>query len=85
MAFLLPLDSFFTIFNNMITFKEYSELVPVLNQWTEAYAAGNPIVEDNVYDKEYIKLKEFEAANPDLSSMIPLLVMSSMEQVDSAR
>lgn len=65
MAFLLPLDSFFTIFNNMITFKEYSELVPVLNQWAEAYAAGNPIVEDNVYDKEYIKLKEFEAANPD--------------------
>ena len=48
----------------MIDFNEYVTLVGVLNEWAQAYAAGEQIVTDDIYDKNYIKLKEFEAANP---------------------
>lgn len=49
----------------MIDFMQYSELVDVLNAWAKAYAEGNQTVTDDVYDKNYLLLKEFEAANPD--------------------
>jgi len=48
----------------MIDFNEYVSLVETLNEWAKAYSAGNSIVTDDVYDKKYIQLKEFEAANP---------------------
>lgn len=48
-----------------IDFFEYCELITTLNAWNEAYANGNPIVSDAVYDVEYQKLKQFERANPD--------------------
>jgi len=49
----------------MIDFKQYTEMCDVLTQWAKEYAAGTPSVPDDVYDKNYIMLKEFEAANPD--------------------
>ena len=48
----------------MIDFNEYVSLVGTLNDWAKAYSAGEPVVTDDVYDKNYIKIKEFEAANP---------------------
>lgn len=48
-----------------IDFFEYCELITTLNAWNEAYANGNPVVSDAVYDVEYQKLKQFERANPD--------------------
>ena len=36
----------------------------VLTHWAREYAKGNEVVPDAVYDKNYILLKEFEAANP---------------------
>lgn len=48
----------------MIDFNKYSELVDVLNVWAKEYADGKPSVADDVYDKNYLLLKEFEAANP---------------------
>ena len=50
----------------MIDFFEYADLIPKLNDWTKAYADGNPVVSDVVYDEEYKKLKEFELNNPDM-------------------
>jgi DNA ligase (NAD+) len=50
--------------NATIDFFEYCELIEKLNEWTEAYEQGNPIVSDVVYDEEYKKLKLFERANP---------------------
>ena len=48
----------------MIDFNEYVSLVGTLNEWAKAYSAGNSIVTDDVYDRKYIQLKEFETANP---------------------
>lgn len=48
----------------MVSYMEYASLVETLNQWAEAYAKGEPLVEDNVYDRKYLELKEFEMANP---------------------
>jgi DNA ligase (NAD+) len=48
----------------MIDFNEYVSLVGTLNEWAKAYSAGTPTVNDDVYDKKYIQIKEFEAANP---------------------
>lgn len=50
----------------MIDFFEYAEYVTKLNEWGKAYADGNPVVSDAVYDTEYKKLKAFELANPDM-------------------
>lgn len=50
----------------MIDFKQYAEMCDVLTQWAREYAAGTPSVSDDVYDKNYILLKEFEAANPSV-------------------
>ena len=49
----------------MIDFKQYTELCETLTQWAKEYAAGTPSVTDDVYDKNYLLLKEFEAANPN--------------------
>ena len=49
----------------MIDFNQYTEMCDVLTQWAREYAAGTPSVSDDVYDKNYILLKEFEAANPN--------------------
>lgn len=48
----------------MIDFNEYSALCETLTKWAEYYAAGNEVVSDDVYNANYLKLKEFEAANP---------------------
>jgi len=50
----------------MIDVLEYADLIVKLNKWLEAYAKGNSIVSDKVYDEEYKKLKQFERANPSL-------------------
>jgi len=50
----------------MIDFFEYADLINKLNDWAKAYADGNSVVSDVVYDEEYKKLKEFELANPDM-------------------
>ena len=50
----------------MIDFKQYAELCDVLTQWARAYALGESPVPDDVYDRNYILLKEFEAANPSV-------------------
>jgi len=50
----------------MIDFFEYLDLIPKLNEWNKAYADGNPIVSDSVYDGEYKKLKDFEINQPDM-------------------
>lgn len=50
----------------MIDFKQYAEMCGVLTQWAREYAAGTPSVPDDVYDRNYILLKEFEAANPSV-------------------
>lgn len=50
----------------MIGFKQYAELCDVLTQWARAYALGESPVPDDVYDRNYILLKEFEAANPSV-------------------
>ena len=50
----------------MIDFKQYAELCEVLTQWARAYALGESPVTDDVYDRNYILLKEFEAANPSV-------------------
>lgn len=49
----------------IIDYMEYAKLVDVLNQWAKAYAAGESVVSDDVYDKNYLKLKKFEIAKPD--------------------
>ena len=49
----------------MLDFKTYSELCETLSQWASEYSAGTPSVPDDVYDRNYLLLKEFEAANPD--------------------
>ena len=49
----------------MIDFKQYTEMCDTLTQWAKAYANGNSPVPDDVYDRNYILLKEFEAANPN--------------------
>jgi NAD-dependent DNA ligase len=41
-------------------------LCDVLTQWARAYALGESPVSDDVYDRNYILLKEFEAANPSV-------------------
>ena len=56
----------FAIFRDMIDFKQYAELCDVLTQWAKAYALGESPVPDDVYDRNYILLKEFEAANPSV-------------------
>lgn len=48
----------------MLSLNEYASLCETLSGWAKAYAAGNPVVSDEVYDANYVKLKEFEANNP---------------------
>lgn len=48
----------------MIDFTEYSQIVDTMQSWAKAYAAGSQTVTDDVWDKNYLLLKEFEAANP---------------------
>lgn len=48
----------------MIDFNEYSQIVDTMQNWAKSYADGNPTVTDDVWDKNYLLLKEFEAANP---------------------
>ena len=50
----------------IIDFFKYAELVETLNDWGKAYAIGNPVVSDFVYDEEYKKLKLFELHNMDM-------------------
>lgn len=45
-------------------YKEYAETCEVLLKWAEAYAAGESMVDDSVYDAKYLELKKFEAENP---------------------
>lgn len=61
----MPHAWIFAIFDGMIDFNQYTEMCETLSQWAREYAAGNPTVTDDVYDRNYILLKEFEAANPN--------------------
>ena len=49
---------------DMLDFNEYVSLVGTMTEWAKAYAAGTQLVSDDIYDRNYIQLKEFEAANP---------------------
>jgi len=51
--------------SQVIDFFEYCDLIVKLNEWTEAYEKGEPVVSDAVYDTEYKKLKHFERTNPN--------------------
>lgn len=48
-----------------IDFFTYCDLIEKLNEWTEAYEKGEPVVSDAVYDEEYKKLKRYERTIPN--------------------
>jgi len=46
--------------------KEYKEAIKKLNEWAYAYyVEDNPLVTDEVYDRLYKEVEEFERANPN--------------------
>jgi len=47
-------------------FFDYSDAIPKLNRWAEAYAKGKNIVSDKVYDDLYKAVKEWELDNSDM-------------------
>lgn len=47
-----------------MNYNEYAEAVDVLNTWAKAYADGNQMVEDNIYDSKYREIKQFEMEHP---------------------
>lgn len=46
----------------------YQESIDLLNQWTESYDRGIPIVEDYEWDDLYFSVQDFEYYNPELIS-----------------
>ena len=47
----------------------YQESIDLLNQWTESYDKGSPIVEDYEWDDLYFSVQDFEYYNPELISL----------------
>jgi len=46
--------------------KEYKEAVNTLKKWSYAYyVLDNPMVPDEIYDKLYLQVEDYEKANPD--------------------
>lgn len=54
---------------HQFVFKEnYQQCVDLLNQWTEDYDKGAPVVEDYEWDDLYYSVQDFEYYNPELIS-----------------
>lgn len=67
--------------------RDIRELIDKLNNWTQKYDKGNPIVSDIIYDAEYFKLQRLEKETgiiyPDSPTQsISYTVVNNLEKVE---